>query len=105
MIRKGIILAGGMGTRMSPLTKAVNKQSKSFKTGRSNKLIILYTLKTSSISNFGAFLVRAMPCDKWLGVGRFFFVPKDLGDEKTYCWFLIFHTFSGFAVLFIPRGA
>ena len=35
------------------------------------------------VCNFGAFLVRAMPCDKWLGVGRFFSFLRILETKKT----------------------
>ena len=79
MIKKGIILAGGKGTRMSPLTKAVNKQLLPIY----DKPLIFYPLSILMLSKIKNILIivnkgELIPYQKLLGNG------KNLGIKINY---------------------
>ena len=90
MIKKGIILAGGSGTRLSPLTKAVNKQLLPIY----DKPLIFYPLSILMLANIKNILMIVNPgqIDNFkslLGDGRRFGIkiqykiqkkPKGLAD-------------------------
>ena len=90
MINKAIILAGGMGTRMSPLTKAVNKQLLPIY----DKPLIFYPLSILMLAKIKDILIivnkgqlnqykKILPDGKRLGINIFYKeqqYPKGLPD-------------------------
>ena len=73
MIKKGIILAGGTGTRLSPLTKSVNKQLLPIH----DKPMIFYPLSVMMLANIRKILMIVNP-------GQIDNFKSLLGDGSRY---------------------
>ena len=73
MIKKGIILAGGSGTRLSPLTKSVNKQLLPIH----DKPMIFYPLSVMMLANIKKILMIVNP-------GQINNFKSLLGDGSRY---------------------
>ena len=79
MIKKGIILAGGMGTRVGPSTKAISKQLIPV----ADKPIIFYSLSILMLLNIRDILIIVKPSDK-LSFNKLLGDGRDFGIKIEY---------------------